>query len=356
MKIIGIDGHVLTGKFQGSRTYLENLLGQLGRLDQTNQYVIYSADPQITAALLPFANFRHVELAHGNPIIRLLFLWPYLFHRDKLDYLLTQYNSPPFASADRQLVVIHDVLYESHPQIFPWLMRWRLKLFTRFSAKRAKAVFAVSEFTRAEIIKYYGVPAERIHLTINGFEPQQSPATTEQAAQALGDYLLFVGRLEPRKNVSSLLDAFRLLKHENLHLVIIGAADFSAQEVLDNIRDTARVIHLHGINQTELAAYYRHARIMVYPSIAEGFGLPVLEALSYGTPVICSNQTALPEVGGDLVSYYDPTLPAAELKLAELISATLAIDSRPDPQQLAAHLAKFKWENAARAFLAVVNQ
>ena len=121
---VGVDAHVLDGKFQGSRSCVENVLRVIGRQDARNTYVIYSFDPSHTHALFPFANFEHRSIALHAAIPRLLAFWPWAARRDRLDVLLTQYIAPPFGAA-RQFVLIHDILFESFPRMFPPILRWR---------------------------------------------------------------------------------------------------------------------------------------------------------------------------------------------------------------------------------------
>lgn len=353
MKRIGIDAHVITGKFQGSRTFLLNLLRQLGTQDRENDYILYSFDPVQTLALLDFPNFEHRLLAVKPVIPRLLLYWPWVQLRDKLDYLLTQYISP-LLFGTRQLVVIHDILFETHPQFFQRLFVLRFRLLTRLSARRCAAVFTVSRDSRRALIKHYGIPDDKISLTPNAFP---APVTEHQElpeVAALKPYILFVGRLEPRKNILTLIKAFTALENENLNLAIVGRVDFHSGNVLDAINANPRIHHFDWVSDDQLSAMYHNASLFVYPSFAEGFGLPVLEALSYSVPVITSNTTALPEVGGDVVDYFDP---CAENATAVLNAAIIAaLDRAPvDTAILKAHLACFSWAASAATFIDTIN-
>ena len=353
MKRIGIDAHVITGKFQGSRTFLLNLLGQLGAQDRENHYILYSFDPAETRSLLDFPNFEHKLLAVKPAIPRLLLYWPWLQLRDRLDYLLTQYISPPLFGR-RQLVVIHDILFETHPQYFQRLFVLRFRLLTRLSARRAAAVFTVSRYSRRALVEQYGIPDGKIRLTPNAFPV---PVTEHQVlleVMALKPYILFVGRLEPRKNILTLIKAFTALEDETLNLVIVGGVDFHSRKVLDAINTHPRIHHFDRVSDAQLGTFYRNARLFVYPSYAEGFGLPVLEALSYAVPVITSNTTALPEVGGDVVDYFDPCAEDSVTVLSAAIKATLA-RAPIDVAVLEAHLARFSWATSAAIVIDTIN-
>lgn len=355
MKRIGVDGHVLTGKYQGSRTYLKNMLEHLGALDQENQYVIYSFDPERTRELLNFSNFEHKILAVRPAIPRLLLYWPYIQLRDRLDFLLTQYVSP-FWFRKRQLVVIHDILFETHPQFFERMFVLRNRLFTRLTARRCTAIFTVSRYSKNALIRHYGIAEEKIHLTPNAVAVRTENPGASKEVTALKPYILFVGRLEPRKNVETLVEAFHKLENGKLNLVIVGAADFRYRDILEAIRSGADIHHFVEVGDEQIADFYRNAELFVYPSYAEGFGLPVLEALSYKLSVITSQTTALPEAGGDLADYFDVTERDAANRLAGMIQAKLDNPERLDEKRRVAHLSEFDWRASASTMLAVINR
>ncbi len=349
---IGVDAHVLTGKFQGSRTYLYELLARIGALDPDNEYVLYSHDPDFTRSQFRFANYSHLALPETGGAARLIAYWPYAVWSDRLDMLWVQYIGPPFARV-RSLVTVHDLLFESHPQFFPFAMRWRNKLLVRQSARAASAVFVVSEFTRRELIARYGVDPARVHLTCNGYTPPQLPPGSPPQSE-YGRYILTVGRLEPRKNLGLLLDAFSRLQAQGVKLVVVGREDYGVQQEMRRLRNTPGAVHLQDVASDVLTGLYRNAAVFAFPSAAEGFGIPVLEALAAGTQVVCSDQTALPEVGGPFVRYFDPTRPDAATVLAAHLDAALASPQHNDPAALRQHLARFDWELSARSIIAAI--
>jgi glycosyltransferase involved in cell wall biosynthesis len=317
MKRIGVDAHVLTGKFQGSRTYLLNLLRHLAKIDTVNRYILYSWDPDATGALLPFPNFEHARLAMRPAVPRLLLYWPWEIWRRRLDLLLTSYFAPLIYSA-RQIVIVHDVLFESHPEYFGKLAALRFRLLVRLSALRARAVIAVSQTTRAEILARYRIPPDRVHLVLGGIDPAQHSVDPNRPPPAgLTPYVLAVGRLEPRKNIPTLLQAFRLMRTHGIQLVVIGREDFAAAPIAAALRAlqaepgfAGRVTWLQHVPDADLPWYYRHAAVFAFPSFAEGFGLPLLEALVQSTPVVAADHPAMREVAGPLALYFPPDSPA----------------------------------------------
>lgn len=355
MRRIGIDAHVLDGKFQGSRSFMENVLAELGRQDARNTYVLYSFDPDRTRRAYPFPHFEHRRIALRSGIPRLLAFWPWAERRDRLDALFTQYIAPPLATA-RQLVLIHDILFESHPWMFPRAMRWRLRLLCRLSARRAAIIFTVSRYSAQEIARRYRVPPDRIRITPDAAAAFPAPDAAAQAAVAsLCPFLLCVGRLEPRKNIGLALEASAGARASGTRLVVVGREDFGARALAAQLAEAENVTHLRDVSPAMLSALYASAVALIFPSLGEGFGIPVLEALAHGTPVLASGRTAIPEAGGDLARYFDPEAPEAAQALAALIARARTGAFRPSAAARAEHLARFTWAEAARTIVAAVN-
>jgi glycosyltransferase involved in cell wall biosynthesis len=365
MRTIGVDAHVLTGKHQGSRVWLEGVLAKVGTIDRQNRWILYSGDSEVTKAAFPFPNFVHRSMPCKRAMPRLLLGWPAARKRDRLDVLITQYIAPPFFGG-KQCVVVHDILFESHPQLFPFSVRWRNRLLVRLSARRADVILAPSQFTRSELLKIYRLEPGRVVLAPNA-APSPSPRdpAVERASMVrmLGEdwdrpFILSVGRIEPRKNVDLLLAAWRAVGRPDVMLVVVGSADFGAERTVRALREDPNVRHLMDVTGDELLALYRRALVFVFPSAAEGFGIPILEALSVGTRVIHSNTTAMPEVGGPYTRTFDPFAPDSEKVLAKLIDEEIQ-QQGADPvswmNNLGPHLGQFTWERSARALVDVVN-
>jgi glycosyltransferase involved in cell wall biosynthesis len=352
-KVVGVDGHVLQGKFQGSRTFLENMLTEIGHIGSRHRFVVFSLDAADTAAKFPFANFAHVVLPVQNRLARLLAYWPYAERRYGLDCLLTQYIAPPLAMT-KQLLVIHDILFETDPSFFPLLYRLRNRFLVRMSARRAAIIFVPSEFTAGAVARRYGIPRTRLRLTPDGVRVSSGngkpPSPVPQAP-----YILTVGRIEPRKNLIQLGQAFLGLARPDVHLVVVGSPDFGYPETMSFLGGLPRFQHFSDVDAGTLAWLYRHAAVFVLPSLGEGFGIPLLEALAAGTPLVSSNRGALPEVGGALARYFDPAAPDATAVLARLIDEALASGFWPAPEAVEAHLARFDWRRSAETMLDAID-
>ena len=344
---VGVDGHILTGKFQGSRRWLINILREVASLDRGHTYVVYSFDPDQSARLLGSGPFEHRRLPEGAAAFRLLCHLPIAASRDQLDVLLTQYHVPPICPC-RRVVVIHDTLFESHPWLFPPVMRMRLQLGCRWSAHHADATITVSRFSAGEIAARYHVPPEKLFVARNGVDPLAIPDRDDREdIAALSPFLLCVGRIEPRKKIDLALRATERARAAGVKLVIVGADEHWNAEPLSG----QNVMRFEAVTDSKLLALYAGATALLFPSQCEGFGLPVLEALRFGTPVLASGLTAIPEAGGALARYFDPMQADAVETLGRMIDEELVARRRLDPDEVAQHLAAFNWGASAHAVI-----
>ncbi len=188
------------------------------------------------------------------------------------------------------MVTVHDCAVLRHPEAFPPWHRHTGRVALRHGVSSADAVVAVSAFTRDELVELLDVPAERIRVVPNGLEP----VFTEAGPQAPGDYVLAVGTLEPRKNLARVVEA---AKRAGVELRVVGAPGWGGVDVPG---------WAGRVDDEELAALYRGARCLVFPSLYEGFGLPVLEAMACGTPVVTTRGGATEEVAGGAAVLVDP--------------------------------------------------
>ncbi|WP_273652150.1 glycosyltransferase family 4 protein [Cellulomonas fimi] len=356
MTRVGIDAHVLDGKFQGSRTWVLETLRRAPLLAADLTFVVYSGDPARTAALLGDVPVEHRRLPPGGPVGRNLRFWPRAVRQDGLDVLVTQYFSPP-RFARRQLVVVHDVLFETHPEFFGRGTRWRNKLLVGWSARRAGTVATVSEYSRAQIARVYGRRADEIVLVHNGVDPDPPTGGALPAQVPAGTrYALMVGRLEPRKNLALALDAFARVEDPDVRLVVVGRDDFEDRETLARLAAEPRAVQLSDVAPDALWELYRHATVFVFPSRGEGWGIPLLEALAAGTPVVASDATAIPEAGGPACSYVDVAAPDAADRWAGLLADAFAGRLPFDADAARAHVAAFGWDRSAQELVTALRR
>lgn len=349
---VGVDAHVLDGKYQGSRTWLIEVLRRAPRTAPDITFVIYSADPDRSARLLEFAPVEHRKLESVGPVRRNFIVWPRSVRRDRLALLITQYFCSPGITSI-QIPVIHDVLPETHPEFFRWKDRWRNRLLVSWSARRSRFVITVSEYSRKQIAQHYHRSTAEIAVVSNGVDLSSfdgSAAAKTSVTDGL-PYGLFVGRLEPRKNLRLALAALRRLPEPTARLVVVGRNDFEDPGVLMQLEAEARAIHLVDVPDDTLRALYRDAAVLIYPSLGEGFGLPVLESLAAGTPVIASDVTAIPETGGKSCHYFSPSAPDAADTVADLFAQALQGRLTFDAVEAASHLNSLSWDHAAEQFV-----
>lgn len=317
-KRIGIDLHTFDGIHQGSRTHCLELFSRALELGPEFQFYVFLAEPEKLreiAGKFSQPNVELVKMSHQSAPVRLLMQFPGLARRYRLDLLHTQYIVPPMCPCPTA-VTVHDTLFESHPQFFTKGFALRSKVLIRQSARKSALVFTVSEFSRREIVSRYEIAESRTTTIANGvdcarFHPgMDGDDAVRELGLEPGAYLLTVGRLEPRKNHAGLLRAYSRLAGPRPRLAIVGQRDFGYQELFELIETLGiknDVSLFESIDDALLPALYRHALAFVYPTWAEGFGMPVLEAMASGVPVLTSNMTALPEVAGDAAVYFDPS-------------------------------------------------
>jgi len=216
------------------------------------------------------------------------------------------------------VVTIYDLSFLLYPESFKRFKRFYLGLFTRLSARRARRIIAISESTKRDVVRLLGVSPEKVEVIYCGTDGAFRPLPEDRVAafrskRGLPErFILFVGTIEPRKNVTRLIEAFSTLRpcdFANLKLVIGGAKGWSYQDVFARVEELGlggEVMFPGYIPVSELPLWYNAAELFVYPSLYEGFGLPPLEAMACGTPVVTANTSSLPEVVGEAGLTVDP--------------------------------------------------
>jgi glycosyltransferase involved in cell wall biosynthesis len=267
-------------------------------------------------------------------------LLPRRARHDGMDVLHCPTFRAPARSEVPLVVTVHDLAVLRHPLVFN---RWSRELGARTLpriAAAADAIVAVSEFTRGEVVDLLHVPPERVHVVPNGVTDPFGP----EGAAAEGEYVLAVGTLEPRKNLDRLVEGFARAALAGAELLIAGSPGWGGVRVFGR-----RVRWLGEVGTEELAALYRGALCLVYVSLYEGFGLPVLEAMACGTPVVVSQAEALREVAGDAAVVVDGLDPASIA-----VGIEEAMRRRSELAALGIERARaFTWERAARETVAV---
>ena len=314
---IGLDLHVADGIFQGSRTHCLELFSRVVALTTECDFFVLVADPQTLLSFSSSFALPHVTIVvmPKRPApFRLLWQLPQFARKYGISLLHVQYVAPPFLFCNTA-VTIHDILFESHQEYFEKSFIFRSRLLVPYSAKRSSIVFTVSEYSRHAISETYSIPAQKIHTIPNGVDTERffpgdiGGDAIAELGLPRGGYYLSVGRLEPRKNHATLLRAWAQIQAPRPPLVLVGQRHFQYSEVLDLIHTLhleEDITVLEQVSDASLPAIYRNAKGFIYCSWAEGFGMPVLEAMASGIPVISSASTALSEVCADAALLVNP--------------------------------------------------
>lgn len=263
------------------------------------------------------------------------------------------------------VLTVHDLIFHLFPEHHKPLNYWYLNLALPLYCRRATAIIAVSETTKRDLARCWGLDPARITVVHEAADPRFRPASPEAIATVRQRYglpprfLVTVGVIEPRKNLSRLLDALAILRRdEDVHLVIVGGKGWLTSDFfrkLEAFPHRQAVILTGYVPDKDLPAVYSAATLCAQPSLYEGFGLPVLEAMACGTPVVCSRVASFPEIGGDAAHYFDPT-DAAEMA-AKIRAVWRDEELRAEMRRRGlAQAALFSWARAARETMALYEQ
>jgi glycosyltransferase involved in cell wall biosynthesis len=368
MARIGLNAHLLSYassyRSAGVSRYIANLLAHLPEVDPASEYVAYLGDARIAA---PGWERRLSRWPTQRPPARILWeqtVQPLAARRDRLALLHAPVYVGPWLSPCPLVVTVHDLSFFLYPELFKRGNRTYLQTLTRRTVVQAERIIADSESTRRDILSVLGTPADRVVVVPAGVGAEMRPDADPDALRALRArrglperLVLFVGTLEPRKNLPRLLEAWSLLQQRGCAhtLVIAGGKGWYYADIeatVQRLHLAESVLFPGYVPDEELPLWYNAAELFVYPSLYEGFGLPPLEAMACGTPVITSNAASLPEVVGEAAVIVD-ALDADALATA---MATLLGDAELRSRLRAAGLARargFSWRATAYGTSAV---
>ncbi len=314
--LIGIDASRATSATPtGTEIYSRELIRALLKMDRANLYRLYTRD----AVPREFFGATHNFEIRTMPFPR---LWTHLRLSFEMltrapDVLWIPAHVLPPIHPRRSVVTIHDLGHLHFPQAHPGLQRAYHTWATRWNARAASHILADSEATRDDIVQFCDVPAEKISVVYPAFDAQAfQPVRDETQLAAMRarlrigrDYLLAIGTIHPRKNYARLIQAFSKLSIDACQLIIVGKRGWLHKPIFDLVEQLGlqtRVHFLDYVPASDLPALISGARLLAFPSLHEGFGLPVLEANACGTPVVCSMTSSLPEAASDAALLIDP--------------------------------------------------
>ncbi len=365
MPTIGIEARSLMGEVTGVGRYLRNLLREMAGLDPDLSLRLY-LDREGRDGLedLPRVERRALPGRRGMNVFR----WthqalPRMLRREPVPLVHFPFYTLPFRLHCPAVVTIHDITFSLHPEWFPWRSRIAFTAVAPGSARRAAHVLTVSECSRRDLVERYALDPARVTAVPLAADPAFRPRAAGEVAEVgrryglRSPYLIHLGSLHPRRNLERLLDALAGLGRESgeVTLALAGRVERPYRSVEPLIRSRGlrdRVLHLGYAPDRDLPALVSGARALVYPSLYEGFGLPILEAMACGTPVLTSNVSALPETAGDAALLVDPR---STEEIARGIRSLLGDDRLRERLRRAGleRAGRFSWRRTAEATLRV---
>jgi glycosyltransferase involved in cell wall biosynthesis len=357
---VGVNAHLLSlsesYRSAGINWYIHNLLAHLPQADPEIDYTVFLSERRFRGTL--GTQLRLSRLPTYRPPVRIFWeqaIQPWAVHRAGVDLVHGPAFVGPQMGGCPSVVTVHDLSFLLYPQNFRAFNRFYLTHFTRRSVHRARRVIAVSESTKQDLIRFYDLSPDKIDVVHNGVDPMFRPLPAEQveafcAKQGLpAEFMLFVGTLEPRKNIVGLIEAYARLPKARPPLMLVGGKGWLYEEIFAHVEalDLADEVYFVGFVLAEdLPWWYNAATVFVYPSLYEGFGLPALEAMACGTPVITSTASSLPEVVGQAGLLVDP---ADAQALAAVMNRVLAEADLRDEMRTAGLVQAqgFSWSKTA---------
>jgi glycosyltransferase involved in cell wall biosynthesis len=343
----------------GIGTYIRNLLQGLAKIDQHTDYVLLCARRDTSFAATLGENFRSEVQEAGHYSVREQITVPIAVKRAHVDLFHAPHYVLPALTPGRTVVTIHDCIHLMFPQYLTHRLGpayARASLWT--AAHKSNRIFTVSEQSKRDILKFFKVPPDKIVVTPNAIdqrfsvEPNAEEVTQiRERYQLSHPFILYVGNIKPHKNLERLIEAFHYVRRQGrgeMELLIIGNEISKLQPLRRAVHKYGlhRYVRFHGfVEDKTLSVLYRLASVFVFPSLYEGFGLPPLEAMACGTPVVTSNVSSLPEVVGDAACLVDPysAQAIADGILQVLHSAHLRAEMR---QRGFARVREYSWERS----------
>jgi len=354
----------------GTETYAISLLRTLGEIDRQNEYLVFLNRESSKLQLPSQSNVRKIVCPVPARFRVLRYFWeqfvlPLQARKYHLDLLHSLGYVQPLHLPCLSVVTIHDLNFYNLRPFFSPAKRSALRFFVTRSARSANHIITVSEFSKSQLEEVLGIPRDKVTVTYNAIKERPTGvlhfAELQHRYNIQKPYVLGLSSLSPHKNMAGLIKAFALAqgkKFTKLHLVLTGhppTDKSSLDKLIKRTKLQDSVLFTGYVPDEVLPSLYAHAEVFVFPSLYEGFGIPLLEAFTYGAPVASSSAASLPEIGGDSVVYFDPQdveeMAESIIRLLEdkELRDTLVAKGRERAKE-------FTWENSARRTLEVYNR
>lgn len=372
---IGVDIRPMAGLRTGIQEYTEQILAHMIQLAPEHKFKLFFSSFREKASDRPWMHAPNVQLIEYRIPNNLLFFAGSIFGYPFIDDLIggaDVFFSPhfflaPLSDKCRRVTTFHDLSYLRFPEFFTWRKQWwhNFEMDPASQARFSNRIITVSESTKADLVQYYHIDPANIDVVLSGANVSRPPDGVIKQFKYIKNlpekYILHVGTLEPRKNIIGLIRAFNILKeqagNENVELVLIGKKGWQFEKIFHEIKNSpyASQIRYLGHIAEDRELYYASATVCACPSFFEGFGLPVLEAMTCGAPVIASANSSLPEVVGDAGLFVNPYDISEIYESLQHVLSDTSIREHMAKQGLV-QSAKFSWENAAHQTLDILTR
>lgn len=306
---IFIDGSVIDGEYQGSRTFVLELISHIS--STFKEVKIYVGTKNTNKVIPNSSNINIVELNYRNRLHKYFFVLPKIIMNYSCDIVITQYFTPLYVPKKTSILnVVHDVLMFDYPAFFPSSKLKRL--FQRISIMKSDKIITVSDYSKNRITTRFNCDSKNVLVVNNGirdiFKEKRSDRVSKMDTAKfgiIGDYFICVSRIEPRKNIEALISLAGIYLDKTI--VLIGSNTFGDDYYSKLISECKNFIHLTDVSDFDMIRLVSASELFIYPSFAEGFGIPPLEAAALGVPVVCSNATALKELSLHHECFFGPS-------------------------------------------------
>ncbi len=361
-----VDAHVFDKEYQGTRTFIKGVYRALAAYSDIQIFIAANDVRNLEKEFDGLENMIFIQYKSKTTFIRLNYEVPLIIRKYKIDYAHFQYVAP-FIKNCKFIVTTHDIIFCEQPQEFPLSYRLPRQFLFKLSAKRADILTTVSDHSKRSIQKHFRIKGQRISVICNGiaenfFTTYDKDFSKKYIAcnYGLNKYILYVSRIEPRKNHAALLKAFTQLRlyEQGYHLVFLGKQSLKETELDKMILALPEKVKRHlfiddSINDEGLMEFYRAADLFVYPSKAEGFGIPPLEAAALKVPVLCSRSTAMADFSFFNGEQFDPfNYEEIENKLSLALQITAREQRLNELSDLVRE--KYSWKKSAQVLYELI--
>ncbi len=325
---IGIDARFFGPESKGLGRYTKKLIEELEKIDEENEYIIFLTKDNYDLYIPKNSNFRKVLADYKWYSWKEQLFMPFKLKREKFDFVHFPHFNVPFLYRDKFVVTIHDLIllkFPTHENSTRSKFMYKIKFLMykrviHHALNKSLKIISVSEFTKKDILRHYwNISPKKISITHEAGHKAHLTTVPEKIQKEIlrkskinFPYMLYVGNAYPHKNLNKLVESFKIWQKkysqsQDMELVLVGRDDYFYRKLRKfvNEKNIDNVKILHTVKDDFLQILYRNAHLFVFPSLYEGFGLPPLEACSYGTPVVSSKESCMPEILGDAVKYTD---------------------------------------------------